>query len=825
MRIQFVFATGLRRPVFSNVRLVGSWDNQGRYAPDWSAAPIPMAPGILEDGCAGFTAGVDLDAAGLGQAFQWGLWLDAPRGKDQWGIVLEVQEAHSTQRIRSFVLDPAQATQVYYFSTGRRLGAQKRWRPGAAQPGIEFSVWAPKARAVDVVFGLYDPVLQDRNSGYIDDAGGGIDTALGHGGGFPLTRGKDGLWRTDSAEPLLADFSAWANKLYVFRVTKADGSVAYNTDLCSRCQIGQGNIDPQGRPYHGSYRDLDGSKSCSVVTDPDTVAQRFSEPVWPETAFEPNARFWAGERSPSQPLPTRLQDLFIYELHVGSLGFGQDRDGDFSDVEGFLDHLVALGVNTVELLPVLQYEGTDHWGYGTSHPYALDFSAGGRDQLKHVIRSCHRRGLAVIMDVVYNHYHVDSKRAEWAYDSNEPQDNLYYWYEGHPQDYPAYEAAAAADPVAHPPGQGGYLDNDSTGFTPRFWEETLRHWYISSAVALLEEFHVDGFRVDLPQALYQFNVRHGDGVAVDAANAFGAKFLREWTRTLKLLEPGCFLIAEDHSGGSWVTQSPDAAGLGFDATWDSAFYHHLIGDGDYGLNYARVLYEAGFGDDRPLAMGRFAQALALSGQQRIVYHKDHDEVGNAHNTARTLRLAVNNAPLDGSTRAYAEARSRVVFALAALSAGTPMFVMGEEIASINPMPYQDFRSYRDDFPTAVAGDGSRLFAFYQTLIRFRLGTPALCSRDVELLYTSDADRVIVFLRREGGQACLVVASLNNHAFDQGYWVPTADLGKAAWKELLNSDATVFGGNNVGNGGATLSSTLQGIRVVVPANGVLVFKLV
>ena len=821
--VRFIYSTGLRREILRNVRLVGSWDADGRHAEDWSAPPTVMTLQQLEDGCPSYVATIEFDPSGIGCEFRWGVRLDAPQRPDTWGIPTEVQDHASTQRHRSFVLNAEGGEQRYYLTYCRRIGAQKRFVAGQSEPGIEFSLWAPNAAKVETVIGKYDYALQEKNPGYIADNGDGIDTGAGDKGAFVMTPDAEGVWRTTARDPGLARFQDWDHKLYMFRVTKDDNkTIAYRTDLYSRCQIGRGRIDPLGLPYTDSYKDVDGTKSCSIVVDPETVTAHFEEPGWPETRFIPQAEFWAHEFDLSRPLPRRVEDLVIYELHVGSLGFGQDRDGTFEDVRDFLDHLVDLGVNAVELLPVLQFEGEDHWGYGTSHPFALEFSAGGRDQLKYVIRSCHRRGLAVIMDVVYNHYNVDAERAEWAYDSDAPERNLYYWYEGHPADYSAYEQAAARDPGKNPPGHGGYLDNESSGYAPRFCEEMVRKWLISSAVALAEEFHVDGFRVDLTQALYEFNKRHGDGLPVEHANAFGAKFLREWTRTLKLVKPQCFLIAEDHSDQAFVTDKTENGGLGFDATWNSAFYHHLIGDGNYGANYARLLYEAGLGDERPLALDYFVGVLNWSGHCKVVYHKDHDDAGNAENTARTMVNAVNYAPLVGETRTYAEARCRTVCGLSLLSAGTPMFLMGEEIASANPMPYENFRQYRDNFPAARAGLGAAMFKFYQDIIRLRRRSAGLRSRQIEVIYSSVVNRVLAFLRTDGVDTYLVAASLNDRPFSGGYWIPTASLGAEGWRELFNSDAAIYGGSAVGNSGQVIPSGPSGINVVIPANGLVVF---
>ncbi len=824
--VRFIYSTGIRREIFRNVRLVGTWDAAGRYADDWSAPPLPMTLELLEDGCPSYAATVEFDPAGVGQEFRWGVRFDAPQRPDTWAIPTEVQDHACTHRHRRFVLNAAGGEERYYLTHCRRLGAQKRFVAGQNEPGIEFSVWAPNATKVETVIGKYDYELQEKNPGYIADNGAGIDTAAGDNGAFAMTPDADGIWRTAARDSRLARFQKWDHKPYMFRVTKDDKkTVAYRTDLYSRCQIGKGRIDPKGQPYTGSYKEVDGTKSCSIVIDPETVTAHFEEPGWPETKFIPQEDFWVREFDPSRPLPHRIEDLIIYELHVGSLGYGLDRDGTFADVRDFLDHLVDLGVNAVELLPVLQFEGAEHWGYGTSHPFALEYSAGGRDQLKYVVRSCHRRGLAVIMDVVYNHYHVDAERAEWGYDADAPERNIYYWYEGHPEDYPTYEQAAARDHAKNPPGHGGYLDNYSTGYAPRFWEEMVRKWFISSAVALAEEFHIDGFRVDLTQALYEFNRRHGDGLPAESANAFGAKFLREWTRTLKIVKPQCFLIAEDHSDQPFVTQKTESGGLGFDATWNSAFYHHLIGDGEYGENFARLLYVAGLGDEQPLALDYFAGVLNWSGHNKVVYHKDHDDAGNAKGTARNMVNAVNAAPLLGETRTYAEARCRAVSGLAFFAAGTPMFLMGEEIASPNPMPYKDFRKYRDNFPEARAGLGAAMFKFYQDIIRLRQRAPGLRSRQIEIIHSSPGNRVLAFVRTDGVDTYLVLASLNNRPFASGYWIPTGSLGAAAWREIFNSDAALYGGSNVGNAGQVISSGPAGINLVIPANGLVVLQKV
>ena len=143
-------------------------------------------------------------------------------------------------------------------------------------------------------------------------------------------------------------------------------------------------------------------------------------------------------------MPTRLEDLVIYELHVGSLGFGKAGPGDLSDALNFLDHLVDLGVNAVELLPMAQFSGNVGWGYGDTHHFCIESSAGGRDKYRNFVRECHRRGIAVIQDVVYNHFDGEAERAEWQYDSTAPEENIYYWYEGRATDYQSFLIGATS---------------------------------------------------------------------------------------------------------------------------------------------------------------------------------------------------------------------------------------------------------------------------------------------------------------------------------------------------------------------------------------------
>jgi 1,4-alpha-glucan branching enzyme len=792
--VQFRYLTGLKRSIFRNARLVGSWDGAGRWSPVWTATPMTAV--TAEDGCPGFIATVDFDAGEIGKSFRWGVKLDGPAGANIWGIPTEVHDMNSSDRFREFVLaaDAKSRRQDFYFTYARRMGGRKHFADGSATPDLRFRVWAPNAQRVEVVFGKLD-------NGYIADDGYGIDA------GRPvisLSGGRDGIWASD----VIPDFAAFDGAPYMYRVKNAEGETVYRTDLFSRNQVGRGDFDPNGAHYSGDPSKLDGSKGCSLIESFDTVARDFGQPVGARIS---EAEFWASEFTPGFAVPSRVEDLIIYELHVNALGAGKAAGGDLQDALDLLPYLSDLGVNAVELMPMCEFSGAYGWGYGDSHYFTIETAAGGRDAYKHFVRACHRRGIAVIQDVCYNHYDGNAARAEWQYDSTAPEQNIYYWYEGRPADYGSPD--------------GGYLDNGSSGYAPRYWEEIVRHLFVSSAAAFVEEFHVDGLRLDLTQAFHRDNRLHADGRPLASANLFGQKLLREWSRTLRLIKPAVMLIAEDHSGWPAVTQPPDIGGLGFDVTWFADFYHNLIGDAESAGGRARLVKYAGQGGDGPLDIEQFAGALYASQFNKVVYHESHDEAGNDRGTERTIFCAVNDAALVGATRDYAEARSRVAFALSLLSGGTPMFFMGEEIGAQQPYKYDSFLSHREDLAGERAGNGARLFRFYQDAIRFSRNHPAARSQEVDVIHALGSSRLIAFTRSAGGDRLLVVASLRNQPFADGYVIQTdpARLPDGLWREIFNSDAAIYGGSNLGNFGADISVSAGRFQARVPANGVLVFQ--
>jgi 1,4-alpha-glucan branching enzyme len=151
-----------------------------------------------------------------------------------------------------------------------------------------------------------------------------------------------------------------------------------------------------------------------------------------------------------------------------------------------------------------------------------------------------------------------------------------------------------------------------------------------------------------------------------------------------------------------------------------------------------------------------------------------------------------------------------------------MFFMGEEVGVSQPYRFDDFLQHRDDFRALREGEGRRLHRFYRDLIHLRLLHPGLRSHNVDIVYAHDGNRLLVFRRWEPPEDFLVVASLNNRGFPDGYAIFSSRIADGAWREVLNSDAPVYGGAGLANGGPVRSSAGTFVPRV-PANGVVVFQ--
>jgi maltooligosyltrehalose trehalohydrolase len=411
---------------------------------------------------------------------------------------------------------------------------------------------------------------------------------LDDGRQFPMTMTADGWFELTTAE-------AMAGTRYRYRI-----GGGFYPDPASRSQP-------------------DGVTAASVVIDP--------------TAFEWDDGGWRG---------VPWADAVIYELHPGAFS----AEGDFAGVARHLDHLIRLGVTMIELMPVAECPGRWNWGYDGVLPFAPAQRYGGPTALKRLVDECHRRGIGVILDVVYNHFG--------------PSGNFLH----------AYASRFFTD--KHRTPWGSAINFDDTGAV------NVRRFFIENALYWLDEFHFDGLRFD----------------AVHAIEDTSAKpFLAELGETIRSTLPGRhihLILENDRNQPALLGHGAGGAGS-FDAQWNDDFHHALR----VALTGAKGGYYDDYTENPAAAVGRaLAEGFVYQGEPSahrggrprgaasgdlpttafVNFIQNHDQVGNHAYGWRLPHFA--DLP---SLRAAA--------AILLLNPAIPMLFMGEEWASDRPFPF------------------------------------------------------------------------------------------------------------------------------------------
>ena len=355
-------------------------------------------------------------------------------------------------------------------------------------------------------------------------------------------------------------------------------------------------------------------------------------------------------------------ELAIYELHVGTF----TPEGTFEAIRARLAALKELGITAVEIMPIGQFPGERNWGYDGVFLYAAQNSYGGPHGLQRLIDACHAHGLAVILDVVYNHLG--------------PEGN--YLREFGPYFTDRYQT---------PWGSAMNLDGADS--------EPVRDFFLDNARMWLDEFRVDGLRLDAVHAIFDLSARPFLAAVRNAAEVVAGR-----TGRTKLV------IAESDLNDPRIVQPREVGGLGLDAQWADDFHHavHAV------LTRERQGYYADFGEVRHVAdvlrspflnAGEYsrsrrrkhgAPATGLAPDQFVACVQNHDQVGNR---ARGDRLSTLVSP----------AQLRLSACLMLLSPCTPLLFMGEEYGETRPFPF--FCSFDDAGLVAAVREGrAREFA-------------------------------------------------------------------------------------------------------------------
>ena len=469
-------------------------------------------------------------------------------------------------------------------------------------------------------------------------------------------------------------------------------------------------------------RQLTSSSGDSVVVDPAAF-------VWNQGSYQTPA--W--------------NDMVVYEMHLGTF-----RDlpgpavGTLDSARQFLPYLQDLGVNVVELMPLVEFPGDSSWGYNGSHPFAVESAYGDPAALKRFVREAHARGIAVVLDVVWNHW-GPLEMDLWRFDG---------WSQG--------------------PWGGIYFYNDWRAQTP--WGDTrpdfgrgeVRQYIRDNALFWLQEYRLDGLRVDST-----VNIR-------DTGNGLGAPLpdgwsLLQWINDeVDASQPWKILFAEDLWQDAWITRPTGAGGAGFDSQWCAGFVHP-IRDALIVANDAQR--------DMWAVKAALEKRYNADAFERTIYTESHDECANG-------KKRVPEEIWPGNADSWAsKKRSTMGGALVMTAPGIPMLLQGQEFLEDGWFSDSDPL----DWQKALTFSGIR--QLYKDLIALRRDfhgtTRGLKGQGVDVYHVNDGAKVVAFRRWDQGGAgdeTLVVANFSATPF------PSYLLGVPAdgtWRVRLNSDAAVY----------------------------------
>jgi maltooligosyltrehalose trehalohydrolase len=502
-----------------------------------------------------------------------------------------------------------------------------------------------------------------------------------------------------------------------------------------------------------------------------------------------------------------LAEYFIYELHVGTY----TPEGTFGAIIPHLDELKDLGITAVEIMPVAQFPGNRNWGYDGVYPFAVQNSYGGPEGLKHLVNTCHQKGLAVILDVVYNHLG--------------PEGN-------HSAEFGPY----FTDRYKTPWGAALNLDGAYSDEVRRFFIENARYW--------LNDFHIDALRLDALHAILDIS-----------ACPFIEELAASFHEKAKQLKRQAYLIGESAANDVRLIKSRELGGYGLDAQWNDDFHHslHVLLTAeqtgyyqDFGqLQHLVTAFQEGFvysGQYSPYRQRRHGiSSRDIPAHRLVVFAQNHDQVGNRAQGERLSQLVSFEA-------------LKVAAGIVLLSPFIPLIFMGEEYGETAPFLYfvshsepelveavrkgrrlefaafqwpgelpdpQDestFRQAKLNHELKSQGHHHVLLEFYKELIRLRRGIPALANLSKDALdIKGDEENKTIFLHRwKGSDEAIAVFNFSDSSLSISLPIP-----EGQWRKHLDSAEERWQGS--GSVVPDLISPLAGNLNMAPESFVLFIK--
>lgn len=494
------------------------------------------------------------------------------------------------------------------------------------------------------------------------------------------------------------------------------------------------------------------------------------------TAYNTNSFKWTDQKWKE----LAQKEYIIYELHTGTF----TTEGNFKAIEAKLDYLLDLGITAIEIMPVAQFPGERNWGYDGVFPFAVQNSYGGPEALQHLVNACHNKGLAVILDVVYNHMG--------------PEGNFF-------NDFGPYFTDKYHTPW------GSAINFDDADADP------VRHYFIENALMWFRDFHIDALRLDAVHAIKDLGAKH---ILAE---------IKKYTDQLSSSTGKSHqLFVELDLNDNRYINPLNKGGYGMDGQWVDEFHHALRvtagqeKNGYYadfnGIEHLAKSYETAYvydGQYSPHRRKTFgAEAKENGGEQFIVFSQNHDQVGNRMLGERTSTL--------------------LSFEMVKLLAGAvfcspylPLIFMGEEYGEENP--FQFFISHTDKQLVEAVRKGRKaefaafhhsedtpdpqseatfnrsklnwdslnehnhklLLDYYKTLIQLRKSNPALNHlnrNQVKAKAITDQNCLILNRWHEKQK---ITCLLNFSRQQQQLSIP----GLSNLEILLNSDSVQWGGAN------------------------------
>ncbi len=511
-----------------------------------------------------------------------------------------------------------------------------------------------------------------------------------------------------------------------------------------------------GQAYKFAIIGADGSR-LPLKADPFAFASELRPATASRTAAPP-AHIWHDDahRAHWASVDPRRQPISIYEVHPGS--WHRDDADWFLTWDAMADRLIPyvvdMGFTHIEFLPVSEHPYDPSWGYQTTGLYAPSARFGDVEGFARFVDGAHRAGIGVLLDWVPAHFPTDAHGL-----ANFDGTALY----------------EHADPRL------GFHPDWNTAIY-NFGRREVSQFLVNNALFWAERYHVDGLRVDAVASMLYRDYSRAAGEWIPNAeggreNWEAVEFLRATNRAVYGQHPGVFTVAEESTSWPGVTRPVHEGGLGFGFKWNMGFMHDTLA------------YMARDPVHRRHHHDEITFGLTYAFSENFVLPLSHDEVVHGKGSLLT-KMAGDEWQKFANLRAY--------YGMMWGYPGKKLLFMGQEFAQVRE--WSEERSLDWDLLDRPLHDGVRRFV--RDLNRLYRDTPALHARDCEgdgfaWAVVDDADNsVFAWERRAPGEAPVLVVANLTPVVHHGYRIPVSQDGR--WREVLNSDADLYGGSGTGN---------------------------